>query len=108
VWRGNRRLLLLFLGGSLAVGVGLLAGALGHRWATYAGMAPALRVQHLAVEGFLWAGAVLSLGIFLAAAVGFRREVRAEKKAKRRKKDRRELVDLVMRYERDSNGRMNN
>ena len=99
---------MLILGGSLATSVGLLAGAVGHRLATYAGLPERLALGHIAVEVFLWVGALLALGTFLLAAVGFRKEVRAEKAAARRKRDRRDLFRLVRRYELDGKRRMNN
>jgi hypothetical protein len=108
VWRVRRRGLILVLGGSLATSVGLLMGALGHRFASHTGLPERLALGHVAVEVFLWVGAILALGTFLVAAIGFRREVQVEKAARRRKKERRELVRLVRRYATDENGRLNN
>lgn len=96
------------MGGSFAAAWGLLLGALGHRLAAYVRWPERVPLGHVAVEVFLWAGALLAVGLFLLAMVVFRREVRAEKTARRRRQERRSLVRLVRRYAQDSQGRMNN
>lgn len=108
VRRVKRRTLLWALGASFAAALGLLMGALLHRWAVYAGLTRRAAMGHFAIEAFLWAGAILAVGVFLVVVVGFRREVAVEKRILRRRRDRRDLLRLIRRYESDENRRMNN